>query len=472
MNDALRALAQKVEALTGIWLERGGRLRSLAGQLGDGSEPRASVASLGREGCELINAVTVNHTWFFRDGEQMQVLARLLCEGWPAGQPIHIWIPGCSTGEDAYSLALLAAEAGRPADILATDINTVALRQADQGSYGAWTLRELPKRFGARLTAEGKQFRVDAALRGRVRFEWHNLVEPPPRPEGNGGWDLIVCRNVLIYFRLKRAIDTLRRLGAALRPGGWLFLGSSEVVYETPERMELVQLGPRVALKRMVADASPASRRSVALPRLASPQIPVPARLADRRPCAGPAALVHAPRGSGAFAMEQGLDPAMDAGAALEEPYPEAVRCVSEGNALLDAGEAARALERYAQAQGFDPLFGEAHFFSGVALHLLDDPQRAADALRGALLLCPGLWPASFYLALCYQSLGLERDAGLEYERLLATVEQPVQLHSRGRLVSELHAWKQEVRLLARKRLLALSHRAGARTSVGRAHGT
>lgn len=450
-GEALRALAEQVEACSGIWLERGGRLGSLARLKGV-----AAVGPASAPDRELINAVTVNHTWFFRDGEQMGVLAQLLRTGWPAGRPVHLWVAGCSTGEDAYSLALLAEEAGRPAQILATDINTAALARAAEGRYSAWALREFPARFRGRLRPDGKQFGVEPSLRERVRFDWHNLVQPPPRPEGADGWDLILCRNVLIYFRLERAVDTLGRLGAALRPGGWLFLGSSEVIYGAPENLEIVQHGTRVGLRRTAGGAPGTPRAATparpAPPAASSTVLPAPSRSA---PCLSPS-----PTPPPAQAISRAPAPAPTLEPAAGSPgEPDAVHLVSEGNALLDAGKAEEALERYALAQGADPLFAEAHLCSGIALHLLDDPARAADALRSALFLCPSLWPASFYLALCYQSLGLERDARLEYERLLATVEQPVELQSRGRLVSDLHAWKQEVRLLARKRLQALAPR-------------
>lgn len=136
--------------------------------------------------------------------------------------------------------------------------------------------------------------------------------------------------------------------------------------------------------------------------------------------------------------------------------------CGLWGNALLDAGDTASAQERDALAQGLDRLLAKAHVVTGVALRLLD--LRSAQRTHCVVARCSclqSLWPAYFYLAICYQSLG-DGFAVLECERQLATADQPVQLQSRGRLICDFHAWKQEVRLHANNRIRTLSRpRAG-----------
>jgi Tfp pilus assembly protein PilF len=125
---------------------------------------------------------------------------------------------------------------------------------------------------------------------------------------------------------------------------------------------------------------------------------------------------------------------------------------VSEGNDRLEQGSPTAAVEWYAQAIQADPLCVEAHLFSGIAFHQMGDAMAAMRALRSALFLDPGLWPAAFFLALSYETLGMAPDARREYRRVVETHQLPVELRSRGGLLRDLDAWKRDVVMLARKR--------------------
>ncbi len=205
------------------------------------------------EAIRLINALTVGHTWFFRDPEQMDLIAKILREDYPRGHVPQIWVPGCSTGEDVYTLAFLAHRAGRLVSVLASDINTEALRHAGAARYDTWSLRELPDSFRDYLVpTAGDLLEVAPALRQRVRFRHHSLVDPPPMPERGGAWDIILCRNVLIYFGKAQAQAAVDRLGRSLAPSGWLFLGASEVLRAVPQNLQVNYLGGRYGLQQRV----------------------------------------------------------------------------------------------------------------------------------------------------------------------------------------------------------------------------
>jgi chemotaxis protein methyltransferase CheR len=183
---------------------------------------------------EFINAMTTNLTRFFREAAHFALLARMLAAA-PAGRPLAIWCAGCSTGEEAYTIAMTALEAlGQRAAgvrILATDVDTEVLREAAAGIYPAEAARDLePARlrrfFLAGAGANAGKIRVRPGLAELVRFEQHNLrgaIWPAA-----ASFDAIFCRNVLIYFDQKSQAEVLERFRACLRPEGLLFSGHSE----------------------------------------------------------------------------------------------------------------------------------------------------------------------------------------------------------------------------------------------------
>lgn len=188
--------------------------------------------------CEaLFRDLLINVTRFLRDSELFELLkARaivpLLRDRTP-GEDVRVWVPGCSSGEEAYSIAMLFAEAARElgepvaVQIFATDIDEQMLAVAREGTYPASSLVDIPPALRERYTVpHGERFTMTAAIRDMIRFSNHSLVKDPPFSR----IDLLSCRNLLIYFddRLQQAVLPL--LHYAIRPGGFLFLGPSESV--------------------------------------------------------------------------------------------------------------------------------------------------------------------------------------------------------------------------------------------------
>src|SRR5690606_30879640 len=118
-----------------------------------------------------------------------------------------------STGEEPYSLAILAEKSGVDVEIWATDLNLAALSHARRGSYGMWSLRHMQEDLTFGFTQEANGCRVQPHVAARVRFARHNLLRDPTfrSPLESGGWDLILCRNVLIYYTPEDAADVARR---------------------------------------------------------------------------------------------------------------------------------------------------------------------------------------------------------------------------------------------------------------------
>jgi chemotaxis protein methyltransferase CheR len=361
----------------------------------------------------LLDAITVTYTWFLRDSPQLYAILQLLRELPAHGRPLQVWVAGCATGEDVYSLALLAADVERPIEILGTDLNSRALAVARAGRYGAFSVRELPARFADCFTqVETGKWLIAPELRRNVRFMLGNLTESPPLPQSGGGWDLILCRNVLIYFARERAHAVFAMLSQALREGGYLLVGSSEIVLDVPAELEAIYAGDRLAFRRcgngkqLARSSSAAVRHRSLVP--TSPQDrwvgPLPALPPSASDVVRPAATAAADAPRGQASVARGFE----------------LECA---HALLDRGALDEALELYLAAVAREPSDPEAHAYAGITYYLQSDIENAIHELRAALLLDASSWVPTFYLALCYETKGLVDEAAREYRRVVTLSE-------------------------------------------------
>lgn len=186
----------------------------------------------------LINSFTVNETYFYREDHQLQCMTSNLLAGIVGRRPpvssIRIWSIPCSTGEEPYSIALWLMENWRQVDnynieIVGSDIDTRALKAAVNGIYGDRALMRLSRQIVDRYfkpVAEGK-YEIDEGLRGSIEFTRANLIDVKDM-ERYRDFDLIFCRNVLIYFDDASRRQAAENLYDCLRPGGYICLGHSE----------------------------------------------------------------------------------------------------------------------------------------------------------------------------------------------------------------------------------------------------
>jgi chemotaxis protein methyltransferase CheR len=196
--------------------------------------------SEGNELMEMINAITTNKTDFFRESHHFEFL---MTRAFPAfGQErrrLRLWSAGTATGEEAYSLAIALSESlpaieERDVRILATDIDTQVLERARQGIYTLEQIAHLPEELRRRHFLKGAgehlgQVRVKPSLQTLIRFLRLNLIEEPwPM---YGPFDVIFCRNVLIYFDKPLQRRLLERFAGILRHGGYLMLGHAEFIH-------------------------------------------------------------------------------------------------------------------------------------------------------------------------------------------------------------------------------------------------
>lgn len=187
----------------------------------------------------LAPALTVTETYFFRNIDQINAYAELALperlQASETGGPVRILSAGCASGEEPYSLAIAARERiGMAADrlaISALDINPAMLAKAARGRYTQWSLREFPAELKSRwFRAEGDSFVLDEAIRRMVRFEARNLADEGPDFWLPSSFDIIFCRNVLMYFTPAQMAAAVERITSALAPGGYLFLGHAETL--------------------------------------------------------------------------------------------------------------------------------------------------------------------------------------------------------------------------------------------------
>ncbi len=198
-----------------------------------------------REWLELMNQLTTGETYFFRDKGQFTLLKNWvlpeLIKNRKAERTLHIWSAGCSTGEEAYSIAILLDEIAQELEgwkilILGTDINEGAIDKARRGSYGEWSFRQVGDEIRKRYFRKKKnEWILDERIRGMVRLEVMNLItDTYPTVEANHelplhNMDLIICRNVFIYFKPEVVSKVVEKMSGSLRDGGYLMTGHAEI---------------------------------------------------------------------------------------------------------------------------------------------------------------------------------------------------------------------------------------------------
>jgi chemotaxis methyl-accepting protein methylase len=213
----------------------------------------------GGEYGQLLDALTVNVTRFFRNPTTFSAVARHVVPGlWDRGDPIDVWSAGSASGEDAYSLAALFYEHARGLDqlgnidrvsVTGSDIDRASLAAARCAMYLPASFTETPDHLLDRLfPQQGDRRTVLPAIRALTRFERRDLLQDPPPAET---FDLVACRNVVIYLDRATQEELLEMLFASLRPGGYLVMGHVETLFGKARRcMEPVDARERIYRKR------------------------------------------------------------------------------------------------------------------------------------------------------------------------------------------------------------------------------
>jgi chemotaxis protein methyltransferase CheR len=239
--------ARLVERLRGAVVERLG-LSIDEGRLGEllatlrartgGADPLEYLGRLEAGSREevrtLARELTIGETYFFRNRPQLDAFTALV-RTLPVGSRLSVLSAGCASGEEPYSLAILLREtlpaSGSLASVLGIDVNAAALERARQARYTSWSLRETPPEARACwFRVAGRDFLLADAIRNSVRFVEANLAVEDEELFAPSAYDIVFCRNVIMYFTPEKCVEIVARLTRSLRPGGYLFLGHAETL--------------------------------------------------------------------------------------------------------------------------------------------------------------------------------------------------------------------------------------------------
>jgi chemotaxis protein methyltransferase CheR len=248
----------------------------------DDLEHRRSTSEVSALACEL----TVCETYFFRNGEQFRALAEVALPERMRGRKtpcqLRLLSAGCASGEEAYSIAIVAREnVVDPAwDVLvrAVDINPVALAKAVAARYSPWALRDTPLDLQKKwFRPDSREMWLDETLRRSVKVDAGNLVSDDPDLWPAAGYDVIFCRNVLMYFAPEQKRLVVERIARSLMPGGFLFLGHAETLRGISDAFHLRHTHGTIYYQRK-SDAEPTNLRAAGFAiSVETPRVPIAA---------------------------------------------------------------------------------------------------------------------------------------------------------------------------------------------------
>jgi len=374
---------------------------------------------------DLVTELTVGETYFFREPAHFEFIRKTVfpevLRRRGGDHMLRLWSAGCATGEEAYSLALLLEEMALGGHVLATDVSQAALTRARQAAYRRWSLRGLDDAFVHRhFHQAGDRWLLDARLGRHVTFQFHNLAQSayPSLPAGIWGMDLILCRNVLIYFDTPSIGRVARGLHDVLADGGWLITGPSDppldglapfaavmtdagVFYQKGDSTRHLSIPVREVYEPSSSAGVVSNASRPALPALSAPA----ARRATTPSASDPLADAHEAFAAGHYERALTLThEAHDAtGAALH------LRAVANARG---SEEAARRAQHTIQRH---PLSVELHLVHAVLLLDLKHHADAERALKRVLYLDRSLVIANYLLGATLRDQGRPEEARRAY---------------------------------------------------------
>ena len=397
----------------------------------------------------LLDEVTIPETYFFRNPPQIRalrnhVLPALVKQATASGSKrIVVWSAGCSTGDEPYTIAMLLREIlpvmdGWDVRIIATDLSQRALAAAKRGRYGRRSLQLAePERVTRFFDEVDGDYVVKDDVRRLVEFRHHNLVTDAA-PFLPGEVDLVLCRNVTIYFDRDTTRDLMGRFHRTLVDRGYLFLGHAETLWRVTDAFRLVSIGDSFVYQRddSAAPTKPSvftsSARDNALTDAAADRKQtrdklhgVLGALGKLRPRHGedPAADLRVPtaRSSGerlaALSRLDVFQPSGSAAAKVAEPAvaEPTVASVTPILGALGQGQYREAIRIADDVLKAEPLHGQMHYLRGMALSNLGRDRDALVSLRKAVYLDSQAGFAHFLLASTLERLGESKAAARSY---------------------------------------------------------
>ena len=415
---------------------------------------------------EIALELTVAETYFFRHPEQFQAFVEVaLPERMKARRGerrLNVLSAGCATGEEAYSLAAamqgVADLAGWQVGVWGVDVNPQLVQKARDASYSPWSLRAVTdQQRRQHFQPEGKRFLLEESLKANVHFECRNLLDDDVDFWRNDFFDIIFCRNVMIYFSPAAIRTVAERLARSLAPGGFLFLGPSETLRGVSQRFHLRHTHgafyyqrrrpgeppPQQPMAPTAADAQAAPQpdqfpgRPLWVSAIAdsSDRVAAMADRARRGPQEPSAAAPPAPP-LPAFANDQDLDEVRDL--LRQERFDDALKAISalseqaaadpdalllQAVVLVNQGELPRAEQLCGQLLARDELRPGAHYLMAVCQERRGDHLSAAEHDQTSIYLDETFAMPHLHLGLLAKRLGDAATARRELGEALALLE-------------------------------------------------
>jgi chemotaxis protein methyltransferase CheR len=327
----------------------------------------------------LVERLVNRTTWFLRDARGIHALVDQV--GRSDQREVNVWVAGCATGQEPYTLTMALLDRGLSPRVLATDISREALAAAEAGRYRRHELERVPEAWKARyfLPIAGDEMVIAPRVRACIRFQRHNLATALP---ASLGWDAVVCRNVLLYFERDHAVSIIRELNAST---AFLLLSPVEQPLAWLAQARRIEAGNEVVLLR------------------GEPARPIP----SRRPARAPAA------------------PAVAAPPIVKRAPTSLVHeVIGRACEHLGRGELDDAIARCDEAIAADQLFPAAHLAKGLALKRAGRFAEAIAVLRCARFLTHDeAWLAPYTLARCLERAADVAGAVEAYRHALAIIE-------------------------------------------------
>lgn len=367
-----------------------------------------SSNTLDGEWENLIPLVTIKESYFFRAPQQFEIIRQnvlpQLLQARAQSKHLRIWSAACARGEEPATLAMILSEEpslfGWDWRIVATDVDEGALAGARLGLYGDRAVNQVPPHLLERYFRQrGKLFELDPDLRSRIHYRHLNLAHSPfalPFQE----CDLVLLRNVLIYFRRPLQRWVIAQVSKLLAPHGYLFLGASETLWQIQDDLEAIDLGSCFCYRHRTGPA-PVAPTPRPKPVEVKPVAPTPRPVPRPRPpvvvAEPPPSPVNTPFG-------------------VSEMLARAARDLAENR----VDEAARIIGQLMETDTSDP---DAYALEGFLHDLTGKPDDATASYRAALYLDPALYQVRVLLADSLLRLGHRDLARHQYREALSTLE-------------------------------------------------
>ena len=387
---------------------------------------------------DLVSHVTINETSFFRNSTQFTVLGdhvlpNIITERFNKTQKLRVWSAGCATGEEPYSIAMTIMEKlpfpGKwDIEILATDIDYKAIRKAKNGIYNQRALRNVNKRRKEQYFHQvGNQYQLNKNVKEMVDFREFNLKKSVyPTPE-QGNWDIIFCRNVIIYFGRELIGQIARNFGQCLDEKGYLFLGHSETLLGISSRFSIINFGNTHIYRIRNSDATNKTLSAELKQRAKTVRSKyIDKNFSSRKsPKQNNVTITNGYSAKESLASQTKLKGSnnLNIGAGTSEEQALIDHYLAKGKASADEGSYVSASEAYQKVLEMDSLCVEAHFFMALVSENLSEIDRAVEEYQKTIYIDDSCVLAYFNLARLYRLAGDDQNAVREYRNAVRKLQ-------------------------------------------------